>query len=536
MKIVVAEKIAAPAMALLEAEPGWTIIGPEQYQHDTRAALADADCLIVRSAVKVTSDLLQYARRLRVIGRAGVGVDNVDVEAATRRGIVVMNTPGANSVAVAELTMALLLCLARHVPRADQLTHAGKWEKKSLQGTELRDKTLGIVGLGRIGIEVSRRAKAFGMEVIASDPYVAPAVGEQLGLALVQLDELYARADYISLHVGLTPQTAGMLDAAAFARMKRGVRLVNCARGELVDEAALAAALQSRQVAAAALDVFVKEPPTGSPLLGLPNIVLTPHLGASTAEAQDAVGVQIASQAREYLLRGVVQNAVNVPSLTDLEFEQMAPYLALARRLGSFVAQLFDSHLEEIHIRYDGAVQQWKTGLLRNSVIAGVLQPGAQETINVVNGKAAAEERGIRVTERKDEERKLKRNAIHVLLRGAATTLTVSGTVVHGDSPRITQLNGIDIESPLAGHLVVISNQDRPGVVGSIGTVLGAHHINIARLSLGRMAALAEAVSGGHGGEVQALSIVQTDSAVPAEVLDKLRAISSVLQVRLTKI
>ena len=296
MKIVVAEKISPQAVALLEAEEGWSVVTPERYQADVRAALADADCLIVRSAVQVTPDLLQCASRLRVIGRAGVGVDNVDVEAATRRGIVVMNTPGANAVAVAELTMALMLCLARHVSRADQSTRAGKWEKKALQGTELRGRMLGIVGLGRIGIEVSRRAKAFGMHVIASDPYVSPALAEELGIALYSLDELYAQSDYISMHVGLTPQTSGMLDAAAFGKMKRGVRLVNCARGELIDEAALAEVLRSGHVAGAALDVFVNEPPVGCPVLSLPNVVLTPHLGASTAEAQDAVGVQIASQ------------------------------------------------------------------------------------------------------------------------------------------------------------------------------------------------------------------------------------------------
>ncbi len=536
MKIVVAEKIAASAMKLLQAEHAWSVLGPEEYERDARSALADADALVVRSAVKVTPELLDHAPRLRVIGRAGVGVDNVDVDTATRRGIVVMNTPGANAVAVAELTISLMLSLARHVPRADQLTRAGKWEKKSLQGTELRGKILGIVGLGRIGIEVSRRAKAFGMRVIASDPYVAPALAQELGIVLCQLEELYAQADYISLHLGLTPQTAGLLDAMAFARMKRGVRLVNCARGELVDEAVLAEALRSGQVAAAALDVFASEPPASSPLLALSNVVLTPHLGASTAEAQEAVGVQIASQVREYLLRGVVQNAVNAPALTDQEFEQMAPYLELARRLGSLLAQLFDSHLEEIRIRYDGAIQQWKTGLLRNALIAGVLEPGSQENVNVVNAKTAAEERGIRLMEKKEEERKLKRNAIHVVLHGTARTVTASGTVVHGDSPRIVQLNGIDIESPLSGHLVVIANLDRPGVVGAIGSTLGAHGINIARLSLGRATVVAEAAGSGERAGAQALSIVQTDSVVPNEVLDKLRSVPSVLQVWRTSI
>ncbi len=533
MKIVVAEKISPQGMDLLKAE-GWDVVTPEQYQQDTRAAVADADSLIVRSAVQVCPELLQHAPKLRVIGRAGVGVDNVDVEAATRRGIVVMNTPGANAVAVAELTMALMLSLARHLTRADQSTRAGKWEKKSLQGTELRGKMLGIVGLGRIGVEVSRRAKAFGMRVIASDPYVSPTLAEELKIKLCSLDELYAQSDYISMHVGLTPQTSGMLNAEAFRKMKRGVRLVNCARGELVDEAALADALRSGQVSGAALDVFVNEPPLASPLLSLPNLVLTPHLGASTSEAQDAVGVQIASQVREYLLRGVVQNAVNTPSLTDLEYEQMAPYLTLARRLGSFLGQLFDSHLEEIRLRYDGALQQWKTDLIRNSLIAGVLQPGSQELINAVNAHAAAEERGIRLSERKEEERRLKRNAIHVALHGAAT-LTASGTVVHGESPRITELNGIDIELPLAGHLVVIANQDRPGVVGAIGTILGTHGINIARLSLGRAAANGEAELQSKGLR-QALAVVQTDSVVPPEVVDKLRGIAGVLMVRRTSV
>ncbi len=526
MNIVVAESLSSQGMALLQNEAGWHVITPEQYKKDPGAALRDADALIVRSAVLVTPDLLQCAPRLRVVGRAGVGVDNVDIEAATRRGIAVMNTPGANAVAVAELTLALMLCLARRVPHADQTTRAGKWEKKSLQGSELRGKTLGIVGLGRIGVEVARRAKAFGMRVIASDPYVAPRAAEELGIALGSLEHLYAESDYISLHLGLTPQTAGMVNAAALRKMKPGVRLVNCARGELVDEGALADALRSGHVAAAGLDVFTQEPPSGSPLLSAPNVVLTPHLGASTSEAQDAIGMQIASQVREYLLRGVAQNAVNVPSLTDLEFAQMAPYLTLARRLGSFLAQLFESHLEEIRIRYDGALQQWKTGLIRSSLISGLLETGSQETINVVNARAAAEERGIRLAERKDDDRKLKRNAIHVALHGGNVTLTASGTVVHGESPRITELNGIDIELPLAGHLVVIANYDRPGLVGAIGTVLGEAGINIARLSLGRAAPLAGA------GPAQALSVVQTDSAVSGVLMEKLRAIPGVTLAR----
>ena len=535
MKIVVAEKISASAMALLRSEAGWTVVTPEEYASDMAAALSGADGLVVRSAVEVTSELLQSAPKLRVIGRAGVGVDNVDVEAATRRGIVVMNTPGANAVAVAELAIGLMLSLARHIPRADQTTRAGKWEKKSLQGTELRGKTLGIVGLGRIGAEVSRRAKSFGMQIIASDPYVAPALAQELGITLCSLEELYAQADYISLHLGLTQQTAGMIDETALAKMKRGVKIVNCARGELVDEAALAAALGSGQVGAAALDVFLKEPPAGSPLLASPNVVATPHIGASTSEAQDAVGVQIASQVREYLVRGVVQNAVNVPSLSDLEYEQVGPYLTLARKLGSLLAQMFDSHLEEIRIGYEGAIAMSKTGLIRNSIIAGVLQPSSHEVINVVNAAGAAQERGIRVVERKDESA-AKQSLVEVSLQGVSLTLTASGTVVHGDSPRVTHLNGIDVESPLEGNLIVISNHDLPGVIGGIGTVLGSNAINIARLSLGRSNAMAEAAPRASATRGQALSIVQTDSAVSAEVVEKLRTVPGILSVYRTSL
>src|SRR5215472_12762919 len=316
MKIVIAEKISPQAIQLLRQESDWTVLTPEQLDGKL-VALADADALIVRSAVDVTAGMLRGAGKLRVIGRAGVGVDNIDLEAATKAGIAVMNTPGANAVAVAEHTLALMLALARHLTRADSTTRAGKWEKKSLQGSELRGKVLGIVGLGRIGIEVARRARAFGMSLIAHDPFVAASVAREMDIQLADLDRLYSAADYITLHVGLTPQTAGMINAQALGKMKKGVRIVNCARGELVDEAALAAALKSKHVAGTALDVFTTEPPKGSPLLGLENVLATPHIAGSTNEAQEAVGIQIAGQVREYLKRGVIQNAVNMPSLDD---------------------------------------------------------------------------------------------------------------------------------------------------------------------------------------------------------------------------
>src|SRR5215468_4346773 len=345
MKIVIAEKVTANAVQLLKDEPGWTVVTADQLKEGLPTAITDADALIVRSAVDVNADILRGATHLRVIGRAGVGVDNIDLDAATKAGIAVMNTPGANAVAVAEHTIALMLALARSLCRADSTTRAGKWEKKSLQGTELRGKTLGVVGLGRIGMEVARRARAFGMELIGHDPFVSVAVAKEQGIRLAGLEEVYAAADYITLHVGLTPQTTGMINQSSIAMMKKGVRLVNCARGELVNEADLATALKQGQVAAAAIDVFEEEPPKNSPLLALENVILTPHTGGSTQEAQEAVGVQIARQVKEYLKHGVIQNAVNVPSVSAEEYALMQPYIVLAERMGAFLAQVSEGSL-----------------------------------------------------------------------------------------------------------------------------------------------------------------------------------------------
>lgn len=516
MKIVVAEKIALAAMQVLEAIPGAEVVGPEPFAAAPREAVAGADALIVRSAVQADAALIEAGSALRVIGRAGVGVDNIDVETATRRGIVVMNAPGASAVSVAELTLGLMLTMARHIARADQSTRAGKWEKKSLQGTELAGKTLGIVGLGRIGTEVARRAQAFGMRVTGSDPYLSPARAKEMHVELLPLEQVYAQADYLSLHLALTHQTAGMIDAAALARMKQGVRLVNCARGELVDEAALEAALRSGQVAAAALDVFHEEPTKNAGLLSAPNLVATPHLGASTKEGQEAVGIQIARQVRDYLLQGVAQNAVNLPSLTDTEYKQIEPYIETAGKLGSFAAQLFDSNLAEIEVRFEGQIGAWKTQLIRAAAVAAVLQSGRGEPVNLINAQAAAEERGVVVRESRSEPGS-GRNAIHLKLAGPTGEVSCSGTLVQG-KPRLTQLNGIDIESQLEGNFIVVANLDAPGVVGGIGTLLGRHGINIARLSLGREDGVA-------------LAIVQVDEAVPGEVLAEMRGLASVRRV-----
>src|SRR6266496_803051 len=398
VKIIVAEKISPSAVAHLQ-EPGWTVLTADQLDGKLESQLETADALIVRSAVQADAKLLEHAGKLRVIGRAGVGVDNIDLDAATHKGIAVMNTPGANAVAVAEQTLGMMLAMARHLCRAYSLMHAGKWEKKSLQGTELRAKTLGIIGLGRIGVEVARRARAFGMELVGHDPFVAVAVAKEQGIRLAALDEVYAAADYITLHVGLTPQTTGMINQASIVKMKKGVRLVNCARGELVIEADLAKALQEKQVAAAAIDVFAEEPPKNSPLLALENVLLTPHVGGSTFEAQEAVGVQIAQQVKEYLKRGVIQNAVNVPSVSAEEYAIMHPYIVLAERMGGFLSQISEGSIEEISIRYSGHIAEWKTELIRNAAIKGILNQALEEKANLVNAATIADSRGLRVHE-----------------------------------------------------------------------------------------------------------------------------------------
>jgi D-3-phosphoglycerate dehydrogenase / 2-oxoglutarate reductase len=526
MKIVVAEKVAPNAVQLLKDEPGWNVITADQINGNLAATLPDADALIVRSAVDVNAEVLRNAGKLRVIGRAGVGVDNIDLDAATKAGIAVMNTPGANAVAVAEHTLALMLALARHIVRADTTTRAGKWDKKSLQGTELRAKTLGIVGLGRIGMEVARRAKAFEMKIVAHDPFVAVSVTRELEIQLADLDQVYAAADYLTLHLGLTPQTIGMINEQAITKMKKGVRIINCARGELVDEAAVAAALASKHVAGIALDVFTEEPPKSSPLLALENVLATPHIAGSTNEAQDAVGVQIASQVREYLKRGVIQNAVNMPSIDDQQYAQMRPYITLAEKLGAFLANVVSrtGSIEDISIRYSGRLTEWKTELMRNAAIQGVLNQRIAERANVVNAAAIAQERGIHVHEsKKDSAATGASDAVLVSLKTSADERVVRGAVLHGTSLRLIEVDGINIEVPLEGDLIYLRNRDVPGVVGKVGTILGKHNVNIGNFALGRSSSQSGA---------QAIAVVQVDSPAPEHVLEEIKALKEIEEVK----
>ena len=536
MKIVLAEKVSPATLAVLQQESGWKIVTSDEIAKlgpgGLEAELADADALVVRSAVQADAKLLESAPNLRVIGRAGVGVDNIDTAAATHRGIVVMNTPGANAVAVAELTLGLMISMARSVPRANSTMHAAKWEKKSLQGSELRGKTLGIVGLGRIGLEVARRAASFGMELIGYDPFIAPVIARENQVTLVPLDEIFKRSDYLTLHVGLTSQTEGMINATSLKIMKQGIRIINCARGELIVDEALAEAIRSGHVAGAALDVFRKEPLKDSPYFGLDNVILSPHIAGSTNEAQEAIGIQLAEQVRDYLKLGVVQNAVNVPSLSREEYVEVAPYIDMAERLGLFLSHAAPGNLETIQITYAGRLAQGKTELIRNAAICGVF--ANSEVVNRINAAAIAQERGIRIQEDKKEfTTGGTGSTLKIVLHSTDGDASASATVLHGNSPRLLTYDGIDIEAPLNGTLVTIRNHDVPGVVGRIGTILGEHSLNIANFALGRSTRSQRVPQG------QALAVVQidvqntSDATAAIEALRKVEAIASVRLVEL---
>lgn len=523
MKIVVAEPVAQAGIELLRAQPELDVVvtNPKEYaQH-----LSDCDALLVRSAVKVTADVLQAAPKLRVVGRAGVGVDNVDLDAATAAGVLVMNTPGGNAISVAEHTVALILSLARAIPAASVSTKSGKWEKKKFLGNEVRGKVLGVVGLGSIGREVVRRVLPFEMKVIGFDPFVNPRALADLGVELVpSIDKLYAAADFITLHMALTPETEKMLNAEAFAQMKTGVRIVNCARGELIDEVALDAAMGSGKVAGAALDVFETEPPKeGFALYRHEGLIATPHIGGSTEEAQEIVGVRIVEQVIEYLKSGVAINAVNVPPISAEQYRVLGPYLTLGERLGELAAHLAEGGYRAVALSYTGRIADMSTALIRNAAIGGLLKRSNAQA-NLVNAMQLADQRGLAVSEQHQfVENTLDTVTLELLTESGSTV--VSGSVVLGH-PRLLQVNGITVEALLAGSLVYMRNNDVPGVIGHVGKVLGDSGINIANFSLGR-----ESVAVA-GRPVQAVAIVQTDGLVSEGVLGKLKENGAVLEAK----
>ncbi|MGB0036664.1 MAG: phosphoglycerate dehydrogenase [Candidatus Acidiferrales bacterium] len=525
MKIIVGDKISDRGLALLR-ETGWEIVLPTAAA--LPAEIANADGLIVRSATRVTAELLEKAAQLRVVGRAGVGVDNIDVEAATHRGVLVMNTPGGNAVSVAEHTLALMLALARSVPQSNAAIQAGRWEKSSASGTELRGKTLGLLGLGRVGTEVARRARALEMKVLAHDPYVTPAAAREVDVELVPFDDLLRRSDVISLHTSLSGATEKIINAAAIAKMKRGTRLINCARGELIDEGALAEALRSGQVAGAAVDTFAEEPPKNSPLIGLPNLIATPHIAGSTAEAQEEVGTLIAQQVREYLADGLIRNAVNMPALSAEQYRRLRPYLELGERLGALVAQAAPSpSFGRIRIRYAGEPAELGAHVVRSAVLIGVLNSVLDEKVNLVNASEAAARRGLVVEETTRRRERGFPNTLEVACADCDRPFSAEGTVMYDGAPRILSIDGIELEAPLEGTLLLTRNRDVPGVIGQIGTVLGSLGVNIATFSLGRR----EAVIG-----AEAVALVRLDGKVDEAILQNIRAIPSITEARLIRL
>jgi D-3-phosphoglycerate dehydrogenase / 2-oxoglutarate reductase len=527
MKLVVADTLPASAIELFRSVPGWIVDARAQRSAEQLANdVADAEAIVVRSATTVDRALIDAAPRLRVIARAGTGVDNVDVEAATSRGIVVMNAPGANSISVAELTIGLMLSLSRAIPAADAAMKKGIWDKKRLTGAELRGKTLGIIGLGRIGQEVAARARPFGMTLVAHDPFISETVAEGLGMSLLPLDAVCEVADYLTLHIPVTAETRHIVNRERLARCKAGVRIVNTARGELIDDRALAEAIESGAVAGAALDVFEKEPPSDWAIAKLSRVVATPHIAASTIEAQEQVGIETAAAVRDFLLNGTITNAVNFPSVRGEDASRLRPFMILAERLGMLLSQAASGRTKALGVRYYGELLSAHGSLIANAAIAGVLRPILSTAVTVVNARAVASQRGIEIIESRSSRPRNFANLLSLKLHTDAGETWVEGTVFEPGSPRLTQIDGVDIEAAVEGTLLVIHNEDQPGVIGEVGTILGRHGLNIASFALGR----------GEGGAFGVVNLdvgAEKNLTAAVEELRTVRAIRKVSVVRL---
>ncbi len=484
------------------------------------AMIGDYDGLAIRSASKATAKLLEAATKLKVIGRAGIGVDNVDIPAATAKGIIVMNTPFGNSITTAEHAIAMMMALARQIPEADVSTQAGKWEKNRFMGVEITAKTLGVIGCGNIGSIAAERGIGLKMRVIAYDPFLTPERAIKIGVEKVELDELLARADFITLHVPMTEKTKNILSREALAKTKKGVRIINCARGGLVDEEALAEALKSGHVAGAAFDVFAEEPATSNALFGLPNVICTPHLGASTNEAQENVALQVAEQMSDYLLRGAITNAVNFPSISAEEAPRVKPFVALAEKLGSFLGQLTESSVKGIRIIYEGKVTELNTKPMTAAAIAGVLRPFLSE-INMVNAAAIAKDKGVVVEETTRESQGDVESRIKIYVEAEDMTRHAAGTVMSDGVPRIVEIRDIKIEAAFAPHMIYVRNSDKPGFIGAFGSLLGGAGVNVATFNLGRDK---------KGGD--AICYVAVDDPVSDDLLSRIEAIPQVKRAR----
>jgi D-3-phosphoglycerate dehydrogenase len=487
---------------------------------ELRDIIGEYDGLAVRSATKVTAEVIAVAKKLKVVGRAGIGVDNIDVKAATAAGICVMNTPFGNSITTAEHSIAMMMALARHIPQADRSTQDGKWEKSKFVGVELYAKTLGLIGCGNIGSIVADRAQGLKMKVIAFDPFLSPERALDLGVEKVELEDLFHRADFISLHTPLTDQTRGILNAENIAKCKPGVRIINCARGGLIVEDDLRAALDSGQVAGAAIDVFAEEPAKSNPLFHHPNVVTTPHLGASSTEAQINVALQVAEQMSDFLLHGAVTNALNMPSVTVEEAPRLRPYLKLAEQLGSFAGQVTEDPIKRIIIEYEGHVTALNTKPLTGTILQGVLR-ASLDNVNMVNASIVAKERNIEVSEVRHE----REGDYHTLIRLTIVTdkfaRDIAGTLFADQRPRLVQIKGINVDAELRPHMLYVTNEDKPGMIGRLGTLLGDSQINIATFALGRSAPGKDAIA-----------LVEIDGPMPAEILERVRRLPNVRQAK----
>ncbi len=520
-KVLISDKLSPAAVAVFEARGVEVTMKPGLSPAELREIIGEFDALAIRSATKVTRELLDVATKLKVVGRAGIGVDNVDVKSATARGVVVMNTPHGNTITTAEHALAMMFALARQIPEASASTKSSKWEKNRFMGVELSGKTLGLIGCGNIGSIVANRAIGLHMKVVAYDPFLSEKRALDLGVEKLELPDLLARADFISLHAPLTEATRNILSREAIAQTKRGVRIINCARGGLLDEAALADALKSGHVAGAALDVFETEPAVDSPLFGFEQVVCTPHLGAATAEAQENVALQVAEQISDFLLTGAVTNAVNMPSVTAEEAPRLMPYMALCRNLGAFAGQLTHARegmLRRVIIEFEGHAAELNHRPLTAAVLAGLLTP-MMEGVNMVNAPVAARERGIDVSETVHDRPSEYQTLVRVTVETDKLTRSVSGTLFAGARPRIVEIKGIRVEADFAPHMLYVTNQDKPGFIGRFGATLAGAGINIATFHLGR------AEPGG-----DAICLVAVDEGVPEDVLSMVRTLPLVVQ------
>ncbi len=529
MKVMICDPVSPKGIALLQKQAGFEVVVLDKRLPEAELIplVSDVEAMVVRSETKITRKVMEAAPRLRAVGRAGVGVDNVDVEAATERGVVVMNTPGGNTISTAELSFSMLMALARKIPQAHASMKAGEWNRKAFSGAELYRKTLGILGMGRIGTEVAKRAVAFGMKVLAFDPYISTARAKALQVDLAELDDIFRNADFITVHMPLNDETRGMVNAAAFEKMKKGVKVVNCARGGIIHEADLVAAIQSGKVAGAALDVYETEPlPKDSPLRGAAQIVMTPHLGASTEEAQENVGIEIAEAIAAFLTAGEVRNAVNMPSLDAKTYELVKPFSNLGEKLGRLVAQVAARRNERLVITYGGHAADVPTEPVTRSILQGFLQHVRGSEVNQVNVRVLANALGLVVEEIKSNEFTDYNEWIHVAAYSDGQKTSAGGTILgRKHQPRIVRLLGQPVEIVPEGVLVLLNNKDKPGMVGHLGTLMGGHGVNIASMSLTRDQA---------GG--QALTVLNLDSVPPQAVLDVLRNDPDISNVRVVKL